>query len=90
MKEFVGTDNDQFTGVFVPAKIWLDTELTVLQRVILIDMLSYTCYAKTTREMAEFFGVTPGKVKEAVLDLIDKGKLEVNIAQEHPQRGGNA
>lgn len=70
-----------FKGVWIPKEIWLNNEMTLLDKIILIeiDSLDVTeegCYASNSY-LAEFCNCTETKISLSIKKLIDLEYLEV-------------
>lgn len=93
-----------FKGVWIPAEIWLDDRLTMLEKGIFIeintlDMSEKGCYA-SNRHIAEFCCCSERKVSETVSKLAELGyirrqafdgrqrKLKSNLQSSMEERAG--
>lgn len=69
-----------FKGVWIPKKIWLNKDLTMLEKVILIEIDSLDneehCTA-SNKYLAEFCQCSERKVSEAITKLINLGLIEI-------------
>lgn len=70
-----------FKGVWIPKEIWLDTRLTALEKIILMEVDSLDneeshCYASNSY-LAEFCQCTEVKISRAIKKCIDLGLLEL-------------
>ena len=70
-----------FKGVWIPKEIWLDTELTMLDKVILVEINSLDngdtgCYA-SNEYLSEFCNCSVSKVSESISKLKKLGYLEL-------------
>lgn len=77
----------RFKGVWIPADLWLDRALSVIEKVMIaeIDSLSSTdrgCWA-TNAHFAKFFDVTGSRASQIISDLARRGYLRV----EHQKDG---
>ena len=67
-----------FRGVWVPASIWLSTEIDAIEKVILIEIDSFDssniCYASNIH-FAVLCGCSESTVKRAITNLIQKGYI---------------
>ena len=72
--------NRDFKGVWIPKEIWLDENLTVIEKVILVEIDSLDnedhCVASNDY-LAEFCQCSEGKVSAAVKKLVELGYIEV-------------
>lgn len=67
----------RFKGIWVPAKLWRDTSLTLAQRVILAEIESLDnppehCYAGN-EHFVEIFGLSNATVAAAIAELKNRG-----------------
>lgn len=74
-------ENRDFKGVWIPKKVWLDTRLNALDKVILTEIDSLDngekgCYA-SNEHLAEFCQCSKTKVSTAIKKLIDCGYIYV-------------
>lgn len=70
-----------FKGVWIPKKVWLDTRLNALEKIILTEIDSLDngeegCYA-SNEHLAEFCQCSKTKVSTAIRKLIDCGYIYV-------------
>ena len=84
-----------FKGIWIPKEIWLSTELTMLEKVILveIDSLDNENHCTASNEyLAEFCNCSQSKISKAIKHLTDLGLIEllnficISAAGIHPQR----
>ena len=72
------SDNRAFRGVWIPAEIWESKELTLQEKVMLVEIDSLSadesrgCY-KSNKAFAEFFGLSLSRVSEIIKSLEKKG-----------------
>lgn len=74
-------ESRDFKGVWIPKKVWLDTRLNALDKVILMEIYSLDngekgCYA-SNEHLAEFCQCSKTKVSTAIRKLIDCGYIYV-------------
>ena len=74
-------ESRDFNGVWIPKKVWLDTRLNVLDKVILMEIDSLDqgekgCYA-SNEHLAEFCQCSKTKVSTAISKLIECGYLYI-------------
>ncbi len=74
-------ENRDFKGVWIPKKVWLDTRLNALDKIILTEIDSLDngekgCYA-SNEYLAEFCQCSKTKVSTAIKKLIDCGYIYV-------------
>lgn len=72
----------QFKGVWIPATIWENKELSLIEKHLLSEIDSFTksgeCFA-TNAHFAEFFQVSPRQIQRYLLGLKEKGFISVLI-----------
>ncbi|WP_339884293.1 helix-turn-helix domain-containing protein, partial [Vreelandella maris] len=78
-----------FRGVWIPADIWLNRELSLQEKVMLIEIDSLQhpqkgCF-KSNKKLAEFFGLSPNRVSEVISSLKKKGWVRVDQIREGKQ-----
>ena len=74
-------ESRDFNGVWIPKKVWLDTRLNALDKVILMEIDSLDqgekgCYA-SNEHLAEFCQCSKTKVSTAISKLIECGYLYI-------------
>lgn len=69
------TENRGFQGLWVPAKVWLDKSLSVLEKAIIADILSFDKYYKSNSKMAVFFGVSERRIQQALQEMEDRNLI---------------
>jgi DNA-binding transcriptional regulator GbsR (MarR family) len=74
-------ESRDFKGVWIPKKVWLDTRLNALEKIILTEIESLDngekgCYA-SNEHLAEFCQCSKTKVSTAIRKLIDCGYIYV-------------
>ena len=74
--------NRAFRGIWIPAEIWLNKDLSTNEKVLLaeIDSLSGMegCFA-SNQYFADFFGLTKERVRKIISSLKDKGYITVTL-----------
>lgn len=75
------SDKRAFRGVWIPAEIWLSRDLTLQEKVMLVEIDSLQagergCY-KSNKRFAEFFQLSPSRVSEIISGLAKKGWLRI-------------
>lgn len=67
-----------FKGIWIPKEIWLSEDLTLQEKVFLVEIDSLDnkegCYA-TNQYFAEFFGLSTTRVSLVIKSLVDKGYI---------------
>lgn len=70
-----------FKGIWIPAEIWLNPDLSITEKVMLVEIESLQdpvrgCYASNAH-FAAFFGLSNSRVSEIVTSLKSKGMISV-------------
>ena len=69
-----------FKGIWIPREIWLASELTLLEKIFLVEIDSLdneqNCYASNAY-FAEFFGISKGRCTQIIKSLEAKGFITV-------------
>jgi hypothetical protein len=75
-----------FKGVWIPRDIWLSEELSLMEKVLFVEIHSLDnergCYA-SNRYFADFFGVSPRQIATYVGTLKEKGFITVTVANQN-------
>lgn len=78
----------QFKGIWIPKEVWESKELTLQQKVILVEIDSLDneegCYA-SNKYFSDFFGISNGRISQIISELIDKGYLNVEYIKKDNQ-----
>jgi len=78
-------DERQFKGVWIPKEIWMAKDLSIQEKVILVEIDSFEneqgCFA-SNNYFAKFFNLTPSRVSQIINSLIQKQYLEVEYIKE--------
>ena len=81
-------NNRAFKGIWIPKEVWESKELTLQQKVMLVEIDSLDnekgCYA-SNKYFSEFFGISSGRVSQVINELIDKGYLIAEYIKEDNQ-----
>lgn len=78
-----------FRGIWIPADIWLSRDLSIQEKVMLVEIDSLQsptrgCY-KSNRKLAEFFQLSANRVSEIISSLAKKGWIRVEQVREGKQ-----
>jgi len=77
--------NRKFKGIWIPNYIWLSNNLTLQEKVFLVEIDSLNnnggCYASNSY-FGKFFGLSNTRVSLVIKSLIEKGYVISNINQE--------
>lgn len=75
------TDTRDFKGVFIPNKVWKDTRLTALDKVILVQIDTMgkdeNGYSVSNSELADFCHCSTTKVSTTISKLRDLGYISI-------------
>jgi hypothetical protein len=74
-----------FKGIWIPREIWLTSELTLLEKIFLVEIDSLdneqNCYASNAY-FAEFFGVSKGRCTQIIKSLEAKGFIHIQLIRD--------
>jgi hypothetical protein len=77
-----------FKGVWIPAEIWLAEDLTVMEKLFLVEIDSLDndegCYASNAH-FAKFFGITNGRASQIISSLEAKKYIKVSLIKDGKQ-----
>ena len=77
--------NRNFKGIWIPKEIWLSEDLTLQEKVFLVEIESLDneegCYANN-QYFAKFFGLSKTRVSLVIKSLIQKGFIKSTILTE--------
>lgn len=76
------SEDRKFKGIWIPREIWLDKNLNVLEKVMLVEIDSLDnesgCFARN-QHFCEFLGVNERRVQQLIKGLKDKGLITVSF-----------
>lgn len=80
------SEHRAFRGVWIPAELWLDTSLSLQEKVMLVEIDSLQhpergCY-KSNSKLADFFQLSRNRVSEIISSLKSKGYITVENVRE--------
>lgn len=80
------SEKRNFRGVWIPADIWLNKDLTLQEKVMLIEIDSLQdevrgCY-KSNSGFADFFGLSASRVSRIISSLEEKGYIQVEQVRQ--------
>ena len=74
-----------FKGVWIPAEIWLDENLSVMEKLFLVEIDSLDneegCFA-SNKHFAKFFGMSKSRCSEIITSLTKKGLMTSEYIME--------
>lgn len=77
-----------FKGIWIPAKIWLNTDLSLIEKCFLIEIDSLDgengCFA-SNRYFADFFNVSLSRCSQIINGLERKGYVKIKLEREGKQ-----
>ena len=75
-----------FKGVWIPKEIWLSEQLSLMEKVLFVEISSLDnergCYA-TNRYFAEFFKISERQIRTYIGTLKEKGFVHVDIQNRY-------
>ncbi len=78
--------NRDFKGVWIPKEIWLSTELTLIEKLFLVEIDSLDgkegCFA-TNAHFAEFFQISKGRCSQIIKSLEAKKLVKIDIQRKN-------
>lgn len=77
--------NRDFKGVWIPKEIWIDKELTWMEKLLLVEINSLDnaegCYA-SNQYFADFFNLSASRISEIVSSLVEKKYITSKLIYE--------
>ncbi|QLE02901.1 helix-turn-helix domain-containing protein [Galbibacter sp. BG1] len=77
-----------FKGIWIPKQIWLDKDLTIMEKLFLVEIDSLDnekgCFAGNAY-FSEFFGISKGRCTQILKELERKKYIEIDIEKEGKQ-----
>lgn len=78
-----------FKGIWIPKEIWLNENLTLQEKVMLVEIDSLGseekgCYASNTY-FSKFFGISNSRISQIIKALVSKGYVSVNYLKENKE-----
>ena len=84
----MSTENRDFKGVWIPKEVWLDDNLTWMEKLLLVEIDSLDkekgCFAGN-KYFAEFFKLSKSRISELVNELVVKGYVTTFLLYEGKQ-----
>lgn len=85
-KRKTSENNRKFKGVWIPAKYWLNENLTIMEVVLITEIDSLDgengCFA-SNKHFADFLGVTAGRASQLIKNLNEKGYVSVSYSTQN-------
>ena len=80
--------NRDFKGVWIPKDVWLDHNLSWMEKLLLVEIDSLDaekgCFA-SNGYFGEFFNLSPSRISEMVSSLVSKGYITTFLLYEGKQ-----
>jgi hypothetical protein len=77
--------NRDFKGVWIPKEIWIDKELTWMEKLLLVEINSLDniegCYA-SNQYFADFFNLSASRISEIISSLVEKKYITSKLIYE--------
>ena len=74
--------NRDFKGVWIPKEIWLSDQLSLMEKVLFVEIHSLDnergCFA-SNRHFADFFGISERQIRTYIASLKENGFITVTI-----------
>jgi hypothetical protein len=75
-----------FKGVWIPKEIWLSNQLSLMEKVLFVEIQSLDnergCYA-SNKYFADFFGLHPRRIAAHIASLKSKGFIFVTVLNQN-------
>src|SRR4249920_1650862 len=82
----MGMMERDFKGVWIPREVWLSTELSLMEKVLFVEIHSLDnergCFASNAY-FAEFFGVSDRQIRNVIGGLKSKGFVVVTVRNKN-------
>ena len=80
------THERDFKGIWIPREIWLSLELSLMEKVLFVEIHSLDnergCYA-SSRYFAEFFGISERQIRNVIGALNAMGFVSVTVRNKN-------
>ena len=77
--------NRDFKGVWIPKEVWLNRDLSIMEKLFLVEIDSLdgskSCFASNAH-FAEFFGISKGRCTQIIKSLEAKGFLKITLIKK--------
>lgn len=79
----------QFKGVWIPAEVWLDRDLSITEKVMMVEISSLQdpdrgCYASNSH-FGKFFNLSNSRISEIISSLAAKGLVTIELVRDGRQ-----
>lgn len=79
------TTNRDFKGIWIPKEVWLNENLTIIEKLFLVEIDSLDndngCYA-SNKYFSNFFNVSKGRCTQVIKSLERKGLVKITYERE--------
>jgi hypothetical protein len=76
------SENRDFKGVWIPAELYLNTDLTLTEKFILVEIDSFSKHGEciaSNQHFADFLGISANRVKHIIPDLVKRGYISSTL-----------
>ena len=77
-----------FKGIWIPKEIWTDKNLTIMEKVFLVEIDSLDnssgCYA-SNKYFSDFFEISKGRCTQIIKELETKGYIKIKLERDGKQ-----
>ena len=81
-------DKRAFRGIWIPKEIWLSKDLTLQEKVFIVEIDSLDnekgCFA-SNKHFSDFFGLSIGRVSQVINSLKKKGYIDIEYIRENKE-----
>ena len=81
-------DKRAFRGIWIPKEIWLSKDLTLQEKVFIVEIDSLDnekgCFA-SNKHFSDFFGLSIGRVSQVINSLKKKGYIDIKYIRENKE-----
>ena len=81
-------DKRAFRGIWIPKEIWLSKDLTLQEKVFIVEIDSLDnekgCFA-SNKHFSDFFGLSIGRVSQVINSLKKKGYIDIEYIMENKE-----
>ena len=73
----------KFTGVFIPAKLYLDTNLSWIEKILIVEIEALTTKDKpciaSNEHFAKHLGISKDRISKIISSLVQQGYIHIKI-----------
>ena len=75
---------DNFKGIWIPKELWLNNDLTIVEKILLVEIYSLEsdkkgCYA-SNKFFAKFFNLSTGRISQMINSLKDRKYISIDYS----------